>query len=123
MDVPIEAIGVQLSQEFEALTWALRQALAWAAAAVTVAVAVAGVLKASGHAIRPRRFWCPAAVRDVEVVFEEWGPPGLRRPVRIATCSAFEPASAARCRRGCLDTTYRRCGAPFGPPALHARPG
>jgi hypothetical protein len=49
-----------------------------------------------------RRFWCEQAGREVEVAFEEDGPPGLRRFIAVLSCTAFEPATHVQCRRTCL---------------------
>jgi hypothetical protein len=50
-----------------------------------------------------RRFWCAQAGREVEVAFEEEGPPALRRFTAVVSCSAFEPATHVQCHRTCLD--------------------
>jgi hypothetical protein len=50
-----------------------------------------------------RRFWCEQVGREVEVAFEEEGPPGLRRFTAVVSCSAFEPATHVQCHRTCLD--------------------
>lgn len=49
-----------------------------------------------------RRFWCEHVGREVEVAFEEDGPPGLRRFTAVVSCSAFEPATHVQCDRACL---------------------
>lgn len=59
-------------------------------------------------AIRRRRFWCAQSRRDVEVEFEEHGLPGFRRAVAVRSCSVFDPPTAVRCKRRCLDAAYRR---------------
>jgi hypothetical protein len=59
------------------------------------------------RAVRRRRFWCAVKRRDVEVEFEECGPPGLRQAVGIRCCSAFEPSTAVTCARPCLDVAFR----------------
>jgi hypothetical protein len=123
MDFPAEVMASRLTQEWEALMQALWEGLAWTVMLAILAVAVGGVVMASCRTLRPRRFWCRAAVRDVEVLFEEWGPPGFRQVLQVAECSAFEPASAIGCRRTCLDETCRSPAAPFGLSELHARPG
>ena len=53
--------------------------------------------------VQHRRFWCPVRRRDVEVEFEEAGLPGFRQAVAVKSCSAFDPPTAVRCRRRCLD--------------------
>ena len=55
-----------------------------------------------------RRFWCEQAGREVEVAFEEDGPPGLRRFVAVVSCTAFEPPTRVRCPRACLDRDVSR---------------
>lgn len=60
------------------------------------------------RATRRRRFWCAYSRREVEVEFEEHGLPGFRRAVAVRSCSVFDPATAVRCRRRCLDTDFRR---------------
>jgi hypothetical protein len=100
--------------------------LAWIALLGALAVVVGSVIAASFRALRLRRFWCPWVGRDVQVLFEEWGPPGFRQVLRLAECSAFEPAPAIACRRACLDETCRRLAAPLelsGMLAGRASPG
>ena len=58
--------------------------------------------------IRRRRLWCGVQYREVEVEFEENGPPGLRQPTNVRSCSAFDPPTAVACERWCLDATCRR---------------
>ena len=50
-----------------------------------------------------RRFWCEQAGREVEVEFEEDGPPVLRRFIAVVSCTAFQPSTQVRCHRACLD--------------------
>jgi hypothetical protein len=123
MDFPMDVVASQLTQEWEALMQALWEGLAWTVMLAVLAVAVGGVVMASCRTLRPRRFWCRSTVRDVEVLFDEWGPPGFRQALHVVKCSAFEPASAIACRRACLDGTCRWPAAPFGLSALHAGPG
>jgi len=87
--------------------------LAWMTLLGTLTVALARLIWASLRVLRPRRFWSPAVSRDVEVSFEEWGPPRFRQALRVASCSVFDPASALACRRVCLDGTRRPPSAPF----------
>lgn len=54
-----------------------------------------------------RRFWCVGARRAVEVLFEEYGLPGRRRPVAVLSCSAFDPPADVRCNRVCLSCEGR----------------
>jgi hypothetical protein len=49
-----------------------------------------------------RRFWCAQAGREVDVDFEEDGPPRLRRFIAVVSCTAFEPSTHVRCNRACL---------------------
>ena len=111
MDWPVEIMASQLAQEWEALMYAFAGMLAWAAWLGVLALALGSVVGASCRTVRPRRFWCPAARRDVEVRFEEGGPPGFRQALRVVECSAFEPAFAVACRRDCKDATRRRLAA------------
>jgi hypothetical protein len=112
MDWPVEVTAFQLALEWEALMRALTVVLAWTAWLGVMAIALGSVMEASRRAVRPRRFWCPSAGRDVEVLFEEAGIPGCRQALRVMACSAFEPASTIACRRGCRDATRRRPGLP-----------
>ncbi len=108
MDWQVEIMASQVAQEWEALMRAFAALLAWTAGLGVLAIALGSVVGASCRTVRPRRFWCPAARRDVEVLFEEGGPPGFRQTLRVMECSAFEPAVAVACRRGCKDATRRR---------------
>ena len=107
MDWPVEIMASQLAREWEALMGAFAAVLAWTAWLGVLAIALGSVMGASCRTVRPRRFWCPATHRDVEVLFEEAGPPGFRQTLRVVECSAFEPALAVACRRGCEDATRR----------------
>ena len=60
------------------------------------------------QAVRRRRFYCAPSGLEVEVQFDERGLPGMRRPVGVLSCSAFEPPNAVRCSRRCLDEDVRR---------------
>ena len=64
--------------------------------------------------IKQRTFWCPAAEREVTVEFIEVGIPGLRDPIAVTVCSAFEESSVVICRAPCLDPSYRLAGPPSG---------
>lgn len=108
MDGPAEVMAFQVTQEWDALMQALTTVLAWTAWLGVVAIALGSVMEASCRAVRPRRFRCPSAGRDVEVLFEEAGVPGFRQTLRVVECSAFEPAATIACRRGCKDATRRR---------------
>ena len=107
MDWPAEVMASQLAQEWEALTHAFSTVLALTAWLSVLTMALGSVVAASCRTLRPRRFWCPSARRDVEVLFEERGAPGFRQTLRVMECSAFEPAFAVACRRGCKDATRR----------------
>lgn len=50
-----------------------------------------------------RRFWCGPAGREVDVEFEEDGPPGSRRFIAVVSCTAFGPSPHVQCHRSCLD--------------------
>jgi hypothetical protein len=119
MDWPMEVMASQLAQDWEELTGALSGVLAWMGWLSILLIGLGSVIVASCRAVRPRRFWCPSGGRDVEVLFEEWGPPGFRQAIRVAECSAFEPASAVACRRGCMDATRRP---PAASPAFGHQP-
>jgi hypothetical protein len=100
MDWPVgyDGADIQAWAESAASTywWPL---LAWVAgAAILVFVAVL----ITSFPVR-RRFWCEQAGRDVEVAFEEDGPPALRRFVAVVSCTAFDPPTRVRCNRACLD--------------------
>lgn len=71
--------------------------------------------------VHRRCFWCAQARRDVEVEFEESGLPGFRRALAVRRCSVFDPASAVRCKRRCLDSAFRRLWEPGFP--VHGRQG
>ncbi|HYB42853.1 MAG TPA: hypothetical protein VEL75_13840 [Candidatus Methylomirabilis sp.] len=71
---------------------------------------------------RRRFFYCVAAGREVEVEFEEGGLPGLRHPIAVCACSAFDPPEAVGCRRLCLDRDVRRLGQPWVPLARWREP-
>jgi hypothetical protein len=57
---------------------------------------------------RRRRFYCAPSGFEVEVNFDERGLPGMRRPMAVLSCSAFEPPNDVRCNRRCLDEDVRR---------------
>jgi hypothetical protein len=111
MDWPLEVTVSQLARDWDELMRGLSAVLAWTAWLGVLVVSLGTGIGASRRAVRPRRFWCPWVGRDVEALFEERGPPGFRQTLRVAACSAFEPASAVACRRGCTDATCRRLGA------------
>jgi hypothetical protein len=57
---------------------------------------------------RRRRFWCAEAGREVEVLFEERGLPGMRWSAAVKSCPVFEPGTGIACHRHCLSATFRR---------------
>jgi hypothetical protein len=107
MDWPVDAMASQVAQEWEQLLRALSTALAWTVWLGVLVIVLGSIMAASCRAVRSRRFWCPSADRDVEVLFEEAGPPGFRQTLRVMQCSAFEPACDVTCERGCKDATRR----------------
>jgi hypothetical protein len=72
-----------------------------------VLVALVPILISLPRRVRRRRFWCAFQRREVEVEFEDNGPPGLRQPVAVRRCSAFDPPTAVACARRCLDVGFR----------------
>ncbi len=84
----------------EAYGWVL---LAWAGGFVVLLLLLTLLFVPEAR----RRFWCVAAQRAVEVVFEEYGLPGRRRPVAVRNCSAFDPPTAVRCQCACLSGAGR----------------
>jgi len=100
MDWPMgyDGADIQASAESAASTywWPL---LGWAAGAL---ILLSLVVLVTSFPVR-RRFWCEQAGREVEVEFEEDGPPGLRRFIAVVSCTAFEPSKHVRCHRACLD--------------------
>jgi hypothetical protein len=72
--------------------------LAWIAGAATLFLLAALV---TTFPVR-RRFWCAQAGREVDVEFEEDGPPRLRRFIAVVSCTAFEPSTHVQCDRACL---------------------
>jgi hypothetical protein len=99
-----EGADIQALAESAASTywWPL---LAWA---TTVGILVSLAVLITRFPVR-RRFRCEQAGREVEVAFEEDGPPALRRYIAVVSCTAFEPSTRVRCQRACLklstDTT------------------
>jgi|KBSSwiStaDraftv2_1062776.scaffolds.fasta_scaffold47730_2 hypothetical protein len=94
-----------------ALVQAFASSMAWAAlAALALLVPVFYVFS---RMIR-RRFWCARAQREVEVLVEERGLPGLAHASSVTSCSVFDPPTAVACTRRCLDAEFRR----RWPPAL-----
>lgn len=120
MDFPVQVLDFQLAQEWADLMRAFLMGLTWMAVLGALAILLGSVVEASCSAVRSRRFWCPSIGRDVQVQFDECGPPGFRHVLRVVECSAFEPPSAIACRRVCRDATCRRPGAPFELSGLRA---
>ena len=100
MDWPMGSDGAEIRVWAESAassySWPL---LAWAAGAAILLLLVMLVTSFPAR----RRFWCEQAGREVEVAFEEEGPPGLQRFTAVVSCSAFEPATRVQCQRTCLD--------------------
>lgn len=110
MDWPISPSGLDAGEAWargvadalwgDVLWWGvLGFALAFATLLLLGALAVTCIVR--------RRFWCDTAGREVEVSFIEGGLPGLRRPVAVQSCSVFDPPTAVRCHRACLDQDAR----------------
>jgi hypothetical protein len=99
MDWPVGYDGADIRVWAEsaasAYFWPL---LAWAAA---VAILFVLAVLVTGFPVR-RRFWCEQAGREVDVAFEEDGPPRLRRFVAVVSCTACEPSTHVGCNRACL---------------------
>ena len=72
--------------------------LAWVAGAAILFLLAAWI---TSFPVR-RRFWCEQAGREVDVEFEEDGPPRLRRFIAVVSCTAFEPSTHVQCDRACL---------------------
>jgi hypothetical protein len=64
--------------------------------------------RSQGSATGWRRFRCAETGREVEVLFEERGLPGMRSTTAVKSCPVFEPATAVACRRHRLSATFRR---------------
>jgi len=94
------------------LVQAFASSMAWAALAALVLLVP--VFYVFSHMIRRRRFWCARAEREVEVLVEERGLPGLAHASSVTSCSVFDPPTAVACTRRCLDAEFRR----RWPPAL-----
>jgi hypothetical protein len=100
MDWPVGSEGVDIEAWAESAAhiywWPL---LAWAAG-VVILLFLAVLITSSP--VR-RRFWCEQAGREVDVAFEEDGPPALRRYITVVSCTAFSPSTLVQCHRACLD--------------------
>jgi hypothetical protein len=99
MDWPAGYDGVDIRAWAEiaasAYFWPL---LVWVATAAILCLLAVLVTGFPVH----RRFWCEQAGREVDVAFEEAGPPSLRRFISVVSCTAFEPSAHIRCDRACL---------------------
>lgn len=62
-----------------------------------------------------RRFWCAVGARDVEVAFARDALALLGAPLRVHSCSAFDPPEAITCDRRCETAG---CRLPTQPPRL-----
>ena len=102
MEWPIEWSTPGVS---DALIQSVTNALGWAMLVAFVILLPLAVLFSA--TTRRRRFWCAQSRRDVEVEFELAGIPGFRWPAAVRRCSVFDPPTAVRCRRLCLDSSYR----------------
>ena len=99
MDWPMGYDGADIRMWAESAasgySWPL---LAWAAGAAMLFLLVVMVTSFPAR----RRFRCEQAGREVDVEFEEDGPPRLRRFIAVVSCTAFEPSTHVRCNRACL---------------------
>ena len=113
MEWPIEWSTPGVS---DAVIRRVTNALGWAVLVAFLILRPLAVLLFSATT-RRRRFWCAQSRRDVEVELELGGIPGFRRPAAVRHRSVFDPPTAVRCRRLCLDSSYRRrweSSAPLG---------
>ena len=110
MEWPIEWSTPGVS---DAVIRSVTNALGWAMLVAFVILLPLAVLFSA--TMRRRRFWCAQSRRDVEVEFDLGGIPGFRRPAAVRRCSVFDPSTALRCRRLCLDSSYRRRWASSAP--------
>jgi hypothetical protein len=76
-------------------------------AVVTIVILVSVFLSATRSTVQRHRFWCAQSRREVEVEFEVRGLPGFRK-MTVRSCSVFDPPTAVRCRRRCVDIAFRR---------------
>jgi hypothetical protein len=117
MDWPVDSVGWDI-QEF----WVVSAAntLAWGILASGAVAATILLLAMLAIRNKRRRFWCNGAHRDVEVEFEERGLPGFRK-TSVLSCSVFDPPTAVRCHRNCLDPE-QRVRVPIAPRLSWTRP-
>jgi hypothetical protein len=104
MGWPTESVGWDIQE-----TWVESAAstLAWGIVGWGAVVATVMLLAMLLVRNRRRRFWCQGARREVEVELEELGIPGFRRATSVLSCSVFDPPTAVRCHRDCLDPDRR----------------
>lgn len=105
MGWPTESVGWDVQ---EALVESAANALAWGILGWGAVVASVLLLAMLVIRNRRRRFWCSAAQREVEAEFEERGLPGFRKTTAVLSCSVFDPPTAVRCHRDCLDPDKRQ---------------
>jgi hypothetical protein len=109
MDWPVGSEGVDIEAWAESAAhiywWPL---LAWA---VGVVILLFLAVLITSSPVR-RRFWCEEAGREVDVAFEEDGPPALRRYIAVVSCTAFSPSTLVQCHRACLDRDPPHSGDP-----------
>jgi hypothetical protein len=99
-------------EEAMALVQGFANVMEWATLASLVLLMP--ILVVFSRMIRRRRFWCAQTQREVEVLVEERGVPGLVYASSVTSCSVFDPPTAVACERRCLDAGFRR----RWPPAL-----
>ncbi|HXJ82078.1 MAG TPA: hypothetical protein VMS64_25760 [Candidatus Methylomirabilis sp.] len=104
MDWPTEFVGWDVQ---EAWVQSVANTVAWGIFGWGVIVATVLLLGMLAIRNRKRRFWCTEARCAVEVHFEDRGLPGFATS-RVLSCSAFDPSTAVRCQRHCLDPDQRR---------------
>jgi hypothetical protein len=104
MGWPTESVGWDVQEAWvesavNALAWGI---FGWGAVVATVVLLAMLVIRN-----RRRHFWCQGAGREVEVEFEEVGVPGFRKATTVLSCSVFDPPTAVRCHRDCLNPEAR----------------
>ncbi len=104
MGWPTESVGWDIH---EAWVESAANALAWGIFGWGAVVASVVLLAMLVTRNRRRRFWCKRAKREVEAEFQEIGLPGFRKTTAVLSCSVFDPPTAVRCHRDCLDPDQR----------------
>ena len=99
MDWPVGYDGADIQAWVDSVASAYWPLMGWAAG-VLILLSLAVLL--TSFPVR-RRFWCDDAGREVDVEFEEDGPPGRRRFIAVVSCTAFQPSTRVQCRRACLE--------------------